>query len=128
MSKAKGSRTERELVHLLHQNNWASIRIAGSGSSPLPSPDLIAGKAGRVLAIECKSGKGKRYLDKGQINELKEFSDKFGAEPWIAVRFDGKEWSFLKIDELKKSGNSFSVDINLAKEKGINLQQLLNLK
>lgn len=128
MNKTKGSRTERELQHLLHENGWAPLRVAGSGSSPLPSPDLVAGKAGRVLAIECKSGKSTRYIDKKQINELKEFSERFGAEAWVGIRFDAKGWFFLTINDLNKSGNSLSINLDLAKEKGLTFEQLINKK
>ena len=72
MSKKKGSRTERELLKLFWESGWYCIRMAGSGSMPLPCPDLLSGKKGRSLAIECKSGKGKnrRYIPKEQIDDL----------------------------------------------------------
>ena len=105
------------------------MRAAGSGSTPLPSPDLLVGGQGRVLAIECKGGKGSRYIDKQQISELKEFAEKFGAEPWVGARFNNTEWLFLKIEDLKqsKTGNNFVVDIKYAKEKGIRFDDLIGL-
>lgn len=130
MSKKKGSRTERELLHLFHEFGWAPVRVAGSGSTPLPAPDLLAGKDGRVLAIECKSGKNvKRYLDSKQIEELKEFSKRFKAESWIGLRIDNHEWYFLQIKNLKKSkGNNLFIDLDLAREKGLSFKELINLK
>lgn len=127
MSKKKGGRLERELFHLLYESGWSPIRVAGSGSVPVPSADIIAGKAGRVVAIECKSGKSPRYINKKQIQELQEFADKFGAEPWVGARFDNIEWFFLELHNLKstKTGNNFVVDINLAKKKGIKFDELL---
>lgn len=102
--------------------------MAGSGSMPLPCPDLLSGKKGRTLAIECKSGKGKqrRYIDKGQVEELIEFSKGFGAEAWIAVRFDGMKWSFLKPGHLGKSnGGTYYFDKSLVSKKGIDFEKLI---
>ena len=49
--KAKGTKGERELVKFFNNSGWACIRIAGSGSSRYPSPDILAGNAIRRLAI-----------------------------------------------------------------------------
>jgi len=127
MSKAKGSRLERELVHLFHDTNlFIALRAAGSGSTPLPCPDLLVGGKGRVLAIECKAGKGRRYIKNDQVKELLEFSSRFGAEPWIGVRFDGEEWLFLDIKDLHLSkGGNYAVDLKLALEKGISFDELI---
>lgn len=85
------------------------------------------GSKGRVLAIECKGGKGSRYIKRKQVEELKEFAERFGAEPWLGARFDNNEWLFLELHNLKKSksGNNFVVDLRLAKEKGINFEELI---
>ena len=93
----------------------------------MPCPDLLVGGKGRVLAIECKRGKSARYIDKKQISELKEFAEKFGAEPWVGARFNNTEWLFLKIDDLKESrtGNNFVVDVKFAKENGIRFEELI---
>ncbi|MBS3134544.1 Holliday junction resolvase [Candidatus Woesearchaeota archaeon] len=127
MSKSKGSRVERELVHMFFDQSHIAVRIAGSGSTPLLASDVLAGVNGRVLAIECKSGKDKRYITKEQINELKEFSKKFGAESWLGVRFDREGWYFLSLEDLDKSstGNNFVVDVDLAKRKGLNFGELI---
>ncbi len=127
MSKNKGSRTERELMNMFFETNeFLALRAAGSGSTPLPCTDLIVGGKGRVLAIECKAGKGTRYIRKQQIEELLEFSERFGAEPWLGTRFDNNEWLFLEIHNLRKSktGNNFVVNLELAKEKGISFDEL----
>lgn len=104
--------------------------MAGSGSMPLPCPDLLSGKKGRTLAIECKSSKGKqrRYITKEQIDELIEFSKGFGAEAWIGIRFDGMKWFFLKPHQLGKSngGNNYYIDVDLVEKKGISFEKLIN--
>lgn len=127
-SKNKGSRLERELINkFFDTGSHIALRAAGSGSTPLPCPDLVVGGNGRVLAIECKGGKGARYIKKKQIEELEEFSKRFGAEPWLGARFNNTEWLFLEIKNLKKSktGNNFVVDLKLAKEKGIKFEELI---
>lgn len=127
MSKRKGSRTERELINLFHSTGqFAPLRIAGSGSTPIPAPDLIVGGKNRVFAIECKSGKGRRDIRKEQVEELKIFSKLFGAEPWVGVRFDNMPWYFLDLKKLGKSkGKNYFVNPDLAVKKGIKFEELI---
>jgi len=129
-SKSKGSRLERELLRKFWEEKWFCTRMAGSGSMPLPCPDLLAGKRGRVLALECKGGKGdkRRYIDTQQIEELREFSRGFGAEAWVGVRFNGMEWYFLRIQDLGRSDSAFYVDKDLVRAKGIPFFQLISGK
>ena len=125
MSKAKGSRTERELLHLFWENKWLATRMAGSGVMPFPCPDLLVGKKGRVLAIECKSGKNTRYMTKQQFNELIDFAKGFGAEPWIAIRFNNMNWYFLKPKYLESSGKNYSISKELTLSKGIIFNEII---
>ena len=47
--KAKGSRSERELVHMFNSTGiWSAVRIAGSGLTKDPNPDVLAGNNLRV--------------------------------------------------------------------------------
>src|SRR3989344_9200686 len=127
MSKAKGSRAERELLGMFWENNFAGYRAAGSGSTPLPSPDLLVGNGKRYLAIECKSLKNKaKYLEEEQINELIEFANKFGAEPWIGLRFNNIGWYFIKPDKLEKTKNgSLIASLEFLKKEGLKFQDLI---
>ena len=126
-NKGKGSRLERELIRMFFDTGvYAALRVAGSGSTPLPAPDLLVGGKGRVFAIEFKSGKKRRYIDPEQINELLEFAAKFGAEPWIGVRFNNNGWHFLDVKSLHISkGGNYAVDLKLALEKGISFNELI---
>lgn len=127
-SKNKGTRAERELFHMLWDNGWATLRSAGSGSTPKPSPDLIASNNERILAIECKSIRGNsKYFDKKEISELTEFSKMFGAEPWLAVRFDNNGWFFIIPEDLKisKSGN-MSISLEKAMKKGLKFDDVIS--
>ena len=128
-SKGKGTRLERELFHLFWETGlFVALRVAGSGSTTVPAPDLLVGNKKKKFAIECKSGKDKRYLTKKEVDELKFFAEKFGAEAWIAVRFNNVDWLFLQPDELGISkGNNYFVSIDLAKEKGISFDNLIKL-
>jgi len=124
--KSKGINAERELIHLFWKNGWASIRIAGSGSSRYPCPDVLAGNGSRRIAIECKASKDSvKYLTAKEVDELQQFSKIFGAEPWIGMRFDDMKWYFLSLEDLKKSGNSFSASVELVKRKGLQFEELI---
>jgi len=127
-TKAKGSNAERELIHLLWNKGWAAVRVAGSGSSSYPSPDLLASNATRVIAVECKSsGELNRHVPQYQVDDLIAFAQRFGAEPWIGTRFDDMKWAFFSPEDLKKTGTGFSVSVRMVKEKGLTFEQLLGL-
>lgn len=129
MSKRKGTRNERELLHMFWDTGaWVASRMAGSGSVPLPSPDLIAGSKKRLLAIECKSLKGtSKFIENSKIAELVEFSTKMNAEPWIAIRFDNVGWYFLKPHTLKQStSGNYSISLALARKEGLLFHELIN--
>ncbi len=124
--KAKGTNAERQLIHKFWAQRWAAIRTAGSGSQKYPSPDILAGNNLRKLAIECKVTKDKsKYLPKNEIHALKEFSGLFGAEPWIAVKFNNKDWYFMSIEDLKETENSYLASEQIAKNKGLLFEEVI---
>ena len=124
--KQKGTKAERELLHMFWAKNFATIRSAGSGSMKYPGPDLIASNKSRVLAIECKSTKkNKQYLDEHDIRQLKDFCSTFGAEPWFAVRFARKDWLFLSIEDIEKTENGYVIDAKVAERRGLLLEELI---
>ncbi len=128
--KSKGSKSERELTHMFNNTGtWAAIRIAGSGLTADPNPDVLAGNKKRHIAIECKSLKGNnQYLYEEDVKQLLDFSNKFGAEAWFGIRFNNKGWFFLKYEDLvlTKNNKSYAVSLLLAKSKGLNFEQLIN--
>ena len=125
--KQKGSNAERELIELFWKSGWAAHRIAGSGSSKFPSPDIIAGNFSKKFAIECKSTKSRnQYITKEQAHGLQKFSEIFGAEPWVGVRFDREEWYFLPLKEIKKTeGENFVIKLGEAKLLGLKFDDLI---
>lgn len=123
--KSIGSNAERELIHLFWKNNVPAIRVAGSGSMKYPSPDIIAGNSLRKLVIECKKVKeNKLYIPKIEVNLLVEFAQKFGAEPFIAVKF-GKEWYFLIIEDLRETTASYSINTEEVRYKGLLFEDII---
>ena len=126
MSKKKGSRNERELFYLFYNSGWMPLRTAGSGSTPIPAPDLLVGNGSRILAIECKSIKGKtKYIENERVEELLTFAQKFGAEPWIAMKFDYQGWFFLKPSELEKTKNGIpTISLKMAQQKALRFQDI----
>ena len=125
-TKAKGTNGERELVKFFNENNWSAIRVAGSGSSRYPSPDILAANAVRRLAIECKVTKDqKKYFQNHEIEQLQTFSIRFGAEGWIGVKFAGEKWHFIMIEDLEDTGSCKAVSLELAKRRGLTSEELI---
>ncbi len=126
MQKGKGSNAERELVKMFWKAGWAAHRIAGSGSSRFPSPDIIAGNYKKKLAIECKSTKSKnQYISNEQAEALKNFAGVFGAQPWVGVRFDRQEWFFVPLQEMSKtSQGNFVLNLEKARLLGLKFEEL----
>jgi len=124
--KRKGINAERELIHMFWSNGWSAHRIAGSGSSKYPSPDIIAANTSRRLAIESKVTKEQRkYFSEKDVEQLMNFSQIFGAESWIAVKFGRNDWFFIKAEELIKTTKGYYISLELAKNKGLSFNDLL---
>lgn len=128
--KAKGTKGENELIKFFNEfTSFSAVRMAGSGSSRYPSPDILAANAIRRLAIECKVTKDqKKYFTSEEVSQLREFSHKFGAESWVGVKFAGEDWYFLLLEDLKDTGSMFMVDLSLAKLRGLKKEELVSTK
>ena len=126
-NKDKGANAERELLHMLSAAGFAVVRIAGSGMIKETSADLIAGNAFKMFMIECKTCKEKkRYLEKQQITDLKEFARKFGFPPMIAVKFSRQGWWFIEPEKLDDVGKNLAISLEDIKEKGMSFEQLMS--
>ncbi|WP_202319291.1 Holliday junction resolvase Hjc [Archaeoglobus neptunius] len=112
--KNKGTRFERDLIAQLWKEGFAAIRVAGSGVSPFPCPDIVAGNGKLFLAIEVKMRSNlPLYLSEDEIRQLEMFSESFGAKPYIALKLPRKKWKFFTIQMLEKTEKSFKVDEEL---------------
>ena len=109
MSKKKGSSYERELLKMFFDSGFSGVRVAGSGSSSFPSPDLVIGRGGESFAFEVKSTVNDYvYVSKAQLENLLLFSSVFGAEPLVAVKFISRGWRFFSVPELSSKNVRFS--------------------
>lgn len=124
-TKTRGINAERQLIHLFWANGFAASRIAGSGSSHYPSADIIVGNKDKKFVIECKiTTKDKKYFSKDEIDQFKEFSDRFGADPYIAIRFFRTDWIFVELNYLKETGKFMVLSKEIAMRYGINIKEL----
>ena len=109
MSKRKGSGYERELLRMFFDSGFSGVRVAGSGCSSMPSPDLVIGKNGSALAVEVKSTINDFvYISQEQLSNLLSFANVFGAKPMVAVKFISKGWRFFDVPELNSKHSRFS--------------------
>lgn len=125
--KSRGTNAERDLIHKFWENGWAAMRAAGSGSSQYPSPDIIVSNNLRKIAIECKLTTEKRkYFTAQEVYELKEFSNIFGAEPWLAIKFFREPWYFFTLECVDQTKNNFVMTLEKAKTLGITFEELID--
>lgn len=126
-TKRKGTKAERELFHMFWESGWGCARVAGSGSTQRPSTDLVASDGNKVLALECKAIRNDRkYFSEKDLEQLLCFASSFGAEPWVAVRFDNIGWFFVHMEELAESkGKSFFVSLEFAQKNGKSFDELI---
>src|SRR3989344_8504955 len=119
-NKQKGSKAERELLQLLTENGWRSVRVAGSGVNDNSPCDLLAAKLGRKgFTIEAKSSKKSLiYITKQQIEDFILFSNMIGLNPVIALRFNYEGWLFITPDQLEDTGKFWVISLKKAKEQG----------
>ncbi len=112
-NKDKGANAERELLHMLSEKGYAVVRVAGSGMIEETAADLIIGNKERKFAIECKTCKdSKRYLEKQQMKDLKEFAAKFGFPAVVAVKFSRQGWWFIHPDKLEDTGKGLAISLD----------------
>ena len=129
-TKSKGSSAEREIIHMFWKTEkWAAVRVAGSGSMKYPAVDVVAGKQGRKLAIECKNvSTGNLFFSKEDLQQIIEFATKFGAEPWVAIKFDRIGWYFFAVNVVMELGVGKSFNTNNALTYGLSFEEIIKEK
>ena len=123
---AKGANAERELIHLLYDRGFAVVRVAGSGKTSLPCPDIVALAPKVKLAFECKAwDKGSLSLAKPKIAEMRTWEENTGMTTMIAWRLSREGWYFIYLDELGEQAKSFTVTAKRAREINRRVEALL---
>ncbi|MCQ2976729.1 MAG: Holliday junction resolvase [archaeon] len=124
----KGSAEERDLVHKLWDKGFAAMRApASGGATKKPLPDVLAGNSKIYLAIEVKTTtKDKIYIDYPQIDALVEFSEIFGATPYLGMKFKYTKWLFLAPECIEKTRNgNYKITKDYCLEKALELDEII---
>jgi Holliday junction resolvase len=127
MSKT-GSVEERDLVNKLWEAGFAAMRApASGGATKRPLPDVLAGNGKLYLAIEVKSTRQEHiYIDNEKIKNLIEFSEIFGATPYVGAKFIRKPWRFIKLEDLHVTRTeNYRVNTDLAFSKGLDFEEII---
>lgn len=126
--KSKGSRFERDLIEELWKHGFAAVRVAGSGVSHFPCPDIVAGNGKKFLAIEVKMRTSlPLYISADEIEKLKKFSEVFGAEELVALKLPRKKWKFFRLKELRETIKGYRIDEEIYAN-GIDIYDLKGLE
>lgn len=122
----KGANAERELIRAFSLKGFAVLRVAGSGVSPLPSPDVVAIKSGRILAIECKAWKGE-HLAIPCVTMLDEvnWARTAGAEFFVGWKIPREGWIFVKFEHFHNAGKNFMISLKDARNNSISFEELV---
>ena len=122
----KGANAERELIRMLWESGFAVARVAGSGKSTFPAPDIVAINKTKKLAFESKAWRSDYlHLDKGQMDELQQWSEIAGAEFYIAWKVPNKGWYFLSKEMFREGAKGYSLSKKTALKKAINFNIIL---
>ncbi len=113
--KALGISAEREVVEMFWKAGGAAIRIAGSGSIRKPSADVVAFLKHHFVVEVKKTKNDFQYMNIKQMQDLKDFSVLFDANPIVAVKFD-KVWKFFDLDDVLNramtAGGKFRLNVD----------------
>ncbi|MBU0662437.1 MAG: Holliday junction resolvase Hjc [Candidatus Diapherotrites archaeon] len=106
----KGADAERELIHKLFNLGFSVVRTAGSGSTSLPAPDLIALSREKRLAFESKAWNA-AYLNisNAQMEELQGWCERADAELYVAWKIPREGWLFLKPEHFVQTGKNYAI-------------------
>jgi len=89
-NKSRGINKERDVVNFAEEQGYNALRVAGSGSAPIPLPDIVIGKQETMPSLEHKYGESPLYIGKDEVRQLIQFTQLWcGAEPWLCARFKG---------------------------------------
>jgi len=124
-SYPKGARAERELIAYFSEHGFEVIRAAGSGVNSL-SPDLLAFRAGRQYAIECKAwDAGSLSFDKERFAAMKRWEEVTGITYLIGWRVSRDGWYFFPVQLLEEQKKNYTITLKKAKMAGRRLEELI---
>ena len=105
----KGAHAERELLNYLYGIGWSVMRSAGSGVNSI-SPDIIAFKDGKGIAVESKAWEGNGIaIDHEKWGYLKQWETNTRMDTYMAWRMNRLGWYFIKLDEMSKTEKNYRV-------------------
>ncbi len=109
----KGSRAEHELIGMLEEKGYSVVRAAGSGKY---TPDLLAFRAGRAYAFECKAWNSPRLsIDKLQFGSLQKWQENTGLTTYVAWKVPKEGWYFIFPEHFEEQGASYTLQLSKAK-------------
>ena len=122
----KGANAERELIKILWNNGFATLRAAGSGVTPLPSPDLVALSSKKKLGFECKAWNSS-YLNLSieQFLTTKQWCNIAGADFFVAWKIPNKGWLFIKPENFSRRDKNFTISLKKAHSVSVPLTVIL---
>ena len=122
----KGANAERELLRIIYNNGFGCVRIAGSGATILPSPDIVALSPNKKISFECKAWNS-NYLNVSieQMTELIKWGEISGTEVFVAWKIPQKGWFFLKPEHFNKKAKSYAISKKQAFKSSQNLSVIL---
>jgi Holliday junction resolvase len=119
--KKRGYDAERELVQMMREQGFDSVRVPVSAPSTEPLPDVFAVKKSSIVAFEVKSQVKYSYYKADQVAKLMAFLDIHKIYPRryavLAGKFKYKGWCF-RIAE--KPG-----DYTLKTDEGLTFKELI---
>lgn len=80
------------------------MRAPRSGRIGIPSPDVVAAKAGRLIVIECKARANSFKVGADQLEQLKDWKVRANAVPYIGWKIARKGWVFLRLEDVLENG------------------------
>lgn len=91
-NKKLGTEFEKEVCRILSESGWWVHFIVPDARGAQPF-DIIAVKAGKAVAIDCKTCAAKRFtlsrLEDNQIMAFEKWLTCGNEMPWIMVKHDG---------------------------------------
>jgi len=122
---SKGARCERELLGVLHNNGYSVVRSAGSGVNSI-SPDLVAIRAGKGLAFECKAWKSTSVsIDPEKYQFLVQWQQNTNMKTFVAWRINGEGWFFVKLEELFRTEKNYTITMKNAKRINRGIEEIM---